>query len=155
VAEIRADSARLQRECEVWCRYLVDQAPAATLLARYRDAHAAGVVETAASNRAFDRALVRIARRGTFAARCCDAHARLFSPAGLLRRKLVLTLALLETDASHHERVDQLTPGSRLGWLVHCAALALGFALLVLGGLIVFLPLRLACALFCDSEGRA
>ncbi|HUR27874.1 MAG TPA: hypothetical protein VM509_06790 [Planctomycetota bacterium] len=147
MAEPRVDPSVLARECAAWCRYLADLEGSPKLVARYVDAHAQGVAAPTGPRCAFDDALVALARRGTFLTRLCDVHARIFRPAGLLRRKLVLALALLETDAESHERVDRPTPGSRSGFLVLCALWSLRFVLLFGLGLLVLLPLRAFCAL--------
>ena len=145
--DARTESAALERECAAFCRYLAGRPPSRAVLARYLDAHAQGIVCPAGSARAFDMALVRAARIGAPLARACDVHARLFRPAGLLRRKLVLTLALLEVDREAHSRVEGVEPGSRAGLLVGTGFAVLRFALLALLGLVVFVPLRLACAM--------
>jgi hypothetical protein len=150
-----ADSPTLTSECRAWSRYLADLEPSPAVVARYLDAHARGVVEPRGSECAFDRALVACARAGPFMARVCDVHARIFRPAGLLRRKLVLALALLETDAQSHARVDEVGSGSRAGLLVACAAWSLRFALIAGLGLLFFLPLRAFCALTNGRGGAA
>ena len=147
------DAAGLGLECTTWMRYLIGAAPSAALAARYVEAHRQGVVEPAGGADPFDRALVHFARRGTFAARLCDAHARLFRPAGLLRRKLVLTLALAEVDAQAHGIVDRPRGSSPAGALARIARDTLIFALLAAAGLALFLPLRLVCA-FGGKGGR-
>lgn len=140
------DRELLRRECVAWTRHLLGVAPSPAVLERYVDAHRLGVVETPGSSGAFDRALVRLARGGGLSARLCDVHGRLFRPAGLLRRKLVLTLALLEVDAAAHAHVDESRGSSALGVLAGLAGRAVLFGLLLLLGLFVFLPLRLLCA---------
>lgn len=155
MAEQQPARASLERECALWCSYLVDMQPSPALLERYAQAHARGIVETSSCNTRFDRALVGFARLGKWNARLADAHARLFSPAGLLRRKLVLVLALLETDAAHHGRVDLVSAGSRAGFLLRCAVWSASFALLSLVGLLLFLPLRAWCSLRGESARTA
>ncbi|MEO6709796.1 MAG: hypothetical protein ABI054_01320, partial [Planctomycetota bacterium] len=88
MAELSLQTQELARECATWCRYLADLEPSPSLVERFVDAHARGIVEPQGSECRFDRALVRIARRGAFFAQLCDVHSRLFRPAGLLRRKL-------------------------------------------------------------------
>ena len=90
-----ADS--LDRECDVFARYLTGVPAGDYLRTKYREAHGgggpgAGVVGPATGS--FDSALVGFARSGTFATRLADAHARLFANGGLLRRKLVLMRGL-------------------------------------------------------------
>lgn len=134
----------LDRECEVFCRYLAGVAADDYLRMRYRATHERGAVERAGGACAYDRALVVLARTAPLAARFVDAHARIFAGGGLLRRKLVLVLALLELRAP--ERVDSVTSGSPIGFFVRAAFLAAGFALMLVLSTLVLLPVRLVCA---------
>jgi hypothetical protein len=146
MAEGRVDEA-LGRECERFTAYLVGEAASERVLDAYTRAHAAGVVDPSGGVTAFDRALVRFAGHGSFCARAADAHGRVFAPGGLLRRKLVLLVAILETDPRGRPLVDTVSARSGAGLL---AALFLGgvsFALLLFGFLPVFVVLRAACAL--------
>jgi hypothetical protein len=136
-----ATEAELDRECDAFARYLAGGEASEYLRRKYREAHAAGVLGEGAS--AFDRALAAAARRGPGWARLADVHARVFAPGGLLRRKLVLVLALLECSAP--ERVDVPRSRSALGFFARAAWLAAGFALLSALAALLFLPLRLAC----------
>lgn len=135
----------LARECEAFARYLTGGAPGAYLERKYRAAHAAGAIERPGEDTAFDRALVALARQGPFLARLADAHARVFASGGLLRRKLVAVLALLEV--SEPERVDE--PGLRtaLGFFARAAWLGLVFAFLLAVSIVLLVPVRIACAL--------
>ncbi|MEO6710957.1 MAG: hypothetical protein ABIP42_15360, partial [Planctomycetota bacterium] len=72
-----------------------------------------------------------------------------------LRRKLVLALALLETDAKSHARIDQVEPGSKLGLGVLVAAWIARFALLALLGVLILVPVRAYCALSPERGGSA
>jgi len=141
---------RLERECEAFARYLTGAAAGDYLVEKYLQAHAQGAV---GSGGAFDRALVALARRGTFLARLADAHARVFAPGGLLRRKLVLVLALLECSAP--ERVDSVTSRSARGFFLRAAWLGACFACLLALSILVCVPLRIACALFGPSSKGA
>jgi hypothetical protein len=137
---------RLAEECATWTRYLIDEEPSESVVAGYQRAHATGVVESPGGASAFDRALVGFARRGPRWARLADVHARVFAARGLLRRKLVIALALLETDRRAHARIDLVACRTRGGLvLATCTALA-GFAIASTAGLFLFVPLRIACA---------
>ena len=138
-------SDTLDRECDVFCRYLTGAEAGDYVRSRYRAAHERGALEPRDGASAFDRALVALARAGPFATRLADSHARVFTSGGLLRRKLVLVLALLEV--REPERVDTLTHRTRAGFLAHAALLGAGFALLLLVSTALLLPVRLVCAL--------
>jgi hypothetical protein len=140
-----ADEARLARECSVFCRYLSGEEPSDYVRAKYRAAHEAGAVEPADGATSFDRALVAIARGGPWLTRAMDSYARVFANAGLLRRKLVLVLALLETKSPSDRAVDSPTSSSKLAFFASIAWLGLAFALTVAVTAIALLPVRLVC----------
>src|SRR6185503_7637567 len=109
-------------------------------------AHELGLIETTAASR-FERCVVAIARGGPWPARAMDAYSRAFQPGGLLRRKLVLLLAILESRSPPAEAIDQPSPGSSAGVFVRIAGFAaLNLALIAIG-LVVLSPVRLVCAL--------
>ncbi|MCE9596212.1 MAG: hypothetical protein K8S98_18635 [Planctomycetes bacterium] len=143
---MNAEASILEREGATFGRYLGAGESSHRALAKYREAHELGVVVTSAASTRFDRALVGFARLGTFATRLADTHARLFRKGGLLRRKLVLLLAILETHADTADRVDAPTVGSPAVFVVEVAFRLIVFAVLALVGLVVFLPLRVVCA---------
>ena len=140
----------LERECDTFCRYLAGAECGERVRAKYREAHELGIVAVDGASTRFDRALVAFARLGTFSTRLADAHARLFRNGGLLRRKLVLLLALLETHADTVGRVDAPTVSGPVAFVVETTLRLAVFALLALLGLFVFLPLRALCAIGGD-----
>ena len=153
-ASAAANAETLDRESEVFARYLTGAGAGEYLQRKYREAHAGsagGVVGAGTS--AFDRALVKLARGGPLAARLMDAHARSFSAGGLLRRKLVLVLALLE--CSSPERVDAVNSRSAAGFFVRAAWLGASFAFLLLVSTVLLLPVRLGCALFGGASASS
>lgn len=136
--------AKWAEEAERLTRYLVGAPPSAAVRAGYVRAHRRGDVFPPGGTTAIDRALTGIGTRGGLAARFADSLARFFAGGGLLRRKLVLLLALLETDADGRARVDTVETPQNLIWLVRMAAAGLlTVSLLALG-----LPLVIAAAVF-------
>ena len=118
-----ADSSRptnvaedVAEECRVFCRYLADRTPPDEVLTAYRRAHQSGIVDVDAVGSPVDAALLRIARRGRFLTRAADAYAVTFAKSSLLRQKLVLLLAILESCGSTNAAVDTVVPGSRVRW---------------------------------------
>lgn len=127
----------LTAECAVFGRYLTGRPPSAYALEKYLAGHGllmagAGPVD------AVDRLLVRVATGGPIAARIADAYARHARPTGLLRRKLVLLLAVLESSPPTHAWINgaEHGPGGLVllrmlgAALVSAAALAVGTVLL-------------------------
>ena len=136
-----ADRATLERECAAFVRYLGAGAGDAYVIAQYVAAHEAGVVESARTS-GFERSVVALARALPWSVRALDAHARVFGNGSLLRRKLVLLLAILETRAPHDEALDTPNPGSNLGMFVRMAWLGAVFAALVVVTAVLLLPVR-------------
>lgn len=136
----------LEREGRRFARYLVGVEPDARVLAGWRRAHEQGVVTPPGGVDAFDRILVAAGRSAHLVARAADVHARFFRPGGLLRRKLVLMLALLETDREGRARADRADAGGAAWFVLRAAwAGAVSVALLALG-LVPFFLARGACA---------
>jgi hypothetical protein len=116
------------RECDVFHRYLMGAAAPEDVLTAYRRAHEVGGVEARGVAEPLDRALLGVARNGPAWTRIVDAYAAVFAKSSLLRRKVVLLLAILESRGSSSEALDTAMPGSRLVWTAQvalCAALTL------------------------------
>lgn len=150
VPAVASSTDTADRECRVFTRHLLGVEADAFVLATYRDAVAR--VPALAPASAFDEALLASARRGAGWTRIADAYAALLARDSALRRRLVMALAILETRAPFHHRIDApagvpgLSLWTRAGLRVALAAVSLA------AGLLVFAPLRLAVAV--SGRGR-
>ena len=97
----------LNEECEVFTRYLLDESPSAKVKASYVRAHEIGTVAPPEGVTTHDRVALALARRGGTWLKMADVNARFFGKGGYLRRKLVMLLALIETDAVGRRRADR------------------------------------------------
>jgi hypothetical protein len=118
---------RLQRECDVLCRYLIGTAATPYVSTNYVEFHNRGRFKP---NR-FDQLLIRIASAGPLLARFADTYASRFARRAILRQKLVLLLALLESATPSSEYVD--TPRGRSLFIRMAAETALYLAMLAAG----------------------
>lgn len=133
----------LEVECVTFARYLVQQRPTAYVLRKYCEAHEKEFMFRTHQIGAFDRWLLTLARGGLFGTKMVDTYAALFARSALVRRKIILLLAILESSAptatyfEAPESTQLLTLVLKLGWrgLVFC--LVLGCAVVLL------LPLQL------------
>jgi hypothetical protein len=135
--------ATLNRECSVFCRYLIGGEPNDYVKRKYREAHRSlsWCGRAACSS---DELLVSIARIGTRASHIIDAYARVFRPASLIRKKLILLLAILESCAPSHHYLDSVDSNSLAIFALKSILQFASFVLAVgLGGLVIF-PLELA-----------
>ncbi|HEV8383664.1 MAG TPA: hypothetical protein VGQ11_02250 [Candidatus Acidoferrales bacterium] len=148
------DSARLRRECEVFCRYLIGRAPTDYVLAKYCDAHVipseardpsslARSSEYASAGK-FDDALLNFAVRGPAFARLADSYACLFARYSAFRRKLILLFSILESAAPQHGFSDAVDGSSQPVLFVKIAFRGALYALRFVLACALFVPMRLA-----------
>lgn len=137
-----AGDRTLERECRVFTRHVIGSDPTPYIVEHYVRAH--HVSPKLAPGDRFDRYLVRFAARHRVLARLADSYARVFASGSLLRRKLVLLLAILESAPQTHRLIDQ-PPG---GGLVLIVGRLVGHGVLwmagLLAGTVLLGPARLA-----------
>ncbi|MBI3661798.1 MAG: hypothetical protein HY234_01930 [Acidobacteria bacterium] len=136
-----ADAARLRRECEVFCRYLIGRAPGAYILEKYCEAHERSAEYS--SPAAFDRVLLSFASRGPSFARLADSYACLFARYSSLRRKLILLFSILESASAQHGFSDAVDGSGQPVLFVKIVFRGVLFALRLALACVLFLPLRL------------
>jgi NADH dehydrogenase len=139
--EVDATAAELTREARVFTRHLLGVDPSDYVIAQYRKAHDSRPELAIADP--FDRSMVTLARRHRIAAKLVDAGAAVLQPRGVLRRKMVLLIAILESTPPFHAIIDR-TPGlsrpSSIARMVWTGAVA---AATVIVGVLVLTPMRL------------
>jgi hypothetical protein len=143
--------ASIERECRVFAEYLLGCAPDPYVARKYLDAHR--VVPAFSKGTRFDFFLIRAARAHRSMAKLADAYARFFVPASLLRRKLVLLLAILETCSPSCHLIDSTEPGGKPMLLVRLCTRAIGTLAFVIIGVVVFLPVQIVFATLQRSAG--
>jgi len=142
----------LESECALFARYLIGVAPGPYIMKHYVAAAEAHGLARDDGFAPFDRAMLRLARRGALLARAADAYCAILHRGGVLRRKLVLLAALLEHAAPTSEAFDRPVAGGPYRALLSLAAHGIGFGLALLAGFAIFLPLGLTCR---TGAGRA
>lgn len=136
---MRADPG-LERECRIYTRYLIGREPDAYIARKYIECHELGRIP---AGDAFDRVLIAASVRNPFLARAADAYASRFRKYGALRKKLVLTLALLECSRASFESLDEAGPGGVTVAVARMAWRAAVFAGALAIGMVLFTPARL------------
>ena len=132
----------LRREVQVFGRYLVGRDPGPYVLTWYAAWHAAhGDAEAALALR-IDRVLLALARRSRVAARVADTYGARFRPSGLLRRKLVLLVALVECSPETWQTVEEPGPGGRPRTLARLASRAALEGVVLVLAAILLLPVH-------------
>jgi len=141
----------LRREVRVFGRHLLDCEPGSYALSRYLAWHAAtGNAETARAPR-FDRFLVAVARLHPFGTRLADVYCARFRRGALLRRKLVLVLALIECSPGTWRLVEEPRSRGRNLAFARIAVAGVAEALTLLVAALLFLP---ACGVLAALPAR-
>lgn len=147
-AVARCDMAAINRECEVFAHYLVGQSPTDYIREQYEIATLARDLANDSKFIAFDRRTLRFARRSVFFARVADAYCAIFRRHGILRRKLILLLAILEHAAPTAARFDSPMNRGLIGIATNVTLLAISFGLSLLAGIFLLLPSHLFAGRF-------
>ena len=92
----------LEHECEVFGSYLINQKPNEYVLEKYQEGHQKGEMSKVPATGSFDRLLLTIAGINPFFTKLTDLYSRLFFKGSILRKKLVLLLAILECSTPAH-----------------------------------------------------
>lgn len=110
--------AELDAEARVFARYLAECEADAYVCGKYREAHEVpGLIENATGS-AFDSFVLGVARRGPLGTRLADVYTRRFFRRSVVRRKLLLTLAILECARCSFARFEAGgSRGSAVFWL--------------------------------------
>ena len=131
----------LDQECRIFTRHLIGVDPDDVVVHNYR----AAVATLPALNTGgpWDRSLLALARRGIIGVRCADSFAAWFARTSVLRKRLVMLLAILETRAPFSDRIDEASGGSAPAAIVR-VALRAGWSLLhLVAGALILVPMRL------------
>ncbi|MEP6572349.1 MAG: hypothetical protein ABJD11_06620 [Gemmatimonadota bacterium] len=139
---------QLQRECEVFTRYLSGRPATEYVIGKYERGHRRIPYLQARGVAPVDRYLLIIARSGTYGARLADAYARFFRPTGPVRQKLALMLAILENSPTYHEWFNSAESPGKVRVSLGLIASGLAFMVLLAGGIVIVGPVHLAANLF-------
>jgi hypothetical protein len=133
---------QLTRECQTFARYLAGRPADAYVIGKYLECHGQGGRIREAAGR-FDRFLTAVAAKGPVCARIADAYASRFLKYGSLRKKLVLTLALLECAPASFEYLDEVDSAGFAGAILSLTRHAAVYATCLALAILFFLPVQL------------
>jgi hypothetical protein len=137
------DIETLDRECVVFCRYLIGQEPGEYVKRKYQEGHRrSSMACDRRTDPAVDSFLVKFASISPWTTRLVDVHARVFRKSSLVRKKLILMLAILESCAPTHHYLDTVDSATItrlfLGSLYRCST----FVVMLLVAIVVIFPLQ-------------
>jgi len=136
------DTHLLGRECAVFARYLTGQAPEVYVSRKYLEAFSSKQQPQLAACGRFEQLLLKLAGTHPLLTRMTDVYSRFFCFDSVVRRRLIMLLALLESDAASIGRLDYPTCGGLAGFVLGMAVRGMVSGLLLLPALVTLLPLQ-------------
>ena len=130
----------LARECLTYSRYLAGSAPDEYVRAKYRDA-IGKLPDLAPPTASFERLLLSLSRR-PWLVRAVDAYARFFCPGAMVRRRLVLLFAMLESNGKSAQPFERADSGGLPMFVLRAGLSGLWVLCLLLASALVLLPLQ-------------
>lgn len=137
-------TSQLERECHTYTQYLIGQTPSPYVVNRYLDFHQKSDAMSGLGLDAFDYFLVRVSARRPFWAGMADSYASVFRKNCVVRKKLVVTLALLECAAPSFEALDEVEGLSLSATVLQLSWRAFRYSFLLCASVVVFTPVRIA-----------
>jgi hypothetical protein len=142
MVEVASEIKELQKECIAFTNYLIDQSPEPYIIQKYLEAHT--ILQSLRPENAsrFDRFLLKLPRRRIIL-KVADVYTLHFHAIALLRKKLLLLIALLESHASTSKRFDFPAQNSRFFVLTRTLWNTAGYLILLAAAAIFLGPVAL------------
>src|SRR5690242_7433738 len=144
------NSTQLEQECRTYGRYFIGSEPDPYVVRKYLDYHRLHGARVAPAG-SFDRFLTDLSARHPAWTRLADAYASRFQKQAALRKKLVLTLALLECAPGAFEVLDAVDRGGVTAGVIRLCWRALMYMGTLLLALPLFVPVHVWTAVFAKS----
>lgn len=125
--------------CQNYAKYLTGQ-PASPYVVERFVRYAPGIPRYAGDDDAIERRLLNAARRGGAALALADTYAAALRPRAIVRRQLVLMIAVLENARESHRQFDEPLAGGRVATLLRLAGAGVAWGARLVLALAVFGP---------------
>jgi hypothetical protein len=132
---------QLRSECIFLSKYLIDLQPSKYIIEKYIDAYRSASLHMTNTPNRFDAFSLTLARKHVILLKLADVYTAVFARTSLLRKKLVLLLAIFESCGETYRLIDHVEEYSKLGFYTRCFLRSLVFSfLLLLSSCIFALP---------------
>lgn len=142
----------LTRECIAFCKYLIGQKPNDYVISKYGEAHSSGGVNRDTDIKYFDGFLVWLAKTAPLFTKLVDAYTSKLHKRSLVRRKLILLVAILESASPSCDHFDVVSVRNRADFIVKMLLKGIGFVISFLLSVIVLMPLHLLFRSLVSSD---
>lgn len=133
----------LSKECDAFTYYLIRQGPSDFIRQKYIKAHEANLNLHSANLGIVDRLQMATSIRSSLAVKIADSYSAIFSRSCIIRKKIVLLLAILESSSSTYKHFDLPQGGGRAVLFGRMMLQGVIFAALFIFSSMIFFPLSL------------
>jgi nucleoside-diphosphate-sugar epimerase len=144
----------MERECEVFTRYLIGRSPDEYILRKYTEANRARDLSVTSANDRFGKRLLRVASMSPILTKLADSFSAVFAKRSLLRKKLVLLIAILESSRAAGELVGPIEGKGTVRTWISLFGNGIGFLAAFLFSLLLFAPLTILSKLGTSRPAR-
>lgn len=130
----------LRHECRILTRYLINSDVNEYTELKYIQGHKS--LRISNNKRLIDRVLIKKAIKNSFWVKLVDIYSSIFCPNAIIRKKLVLLIAILECQASSYGRLDFINEKSKLLLCIDLVQKAIVFIFMLIFSIIFFAPLH-------------
>jgi NADH dehydrogenase len=138
----QAQYYQLERECKAFTKFLINDEPTNYIRNNYQKAHQISNIFDGNTNDPFDDFLIMFSARNGLYTKLADSYASFFYKNSLLRKKLVLLLAILESSAPSYRQFEGPDSSSVLTILYKLFLKGVIFAMSFIGATILIMPVR-------------
>jgi hypothetical protein len=133
----------LEQECLVFCRYLSGVSPDNFTLKKYHDAHTINAEVYYNQKTFFEKLLITLARIHPLFTQIVDTYAVFLFKNAIIRKKLVLLLAILESCPPNKYNLDNTDQRAKFILFLIMVCKLLTFTLILCFAIVVLLPLHI------------
>ena len=148
------DINQLDKECKIFCCYLINQNPNKYVVNKYREGHEVSTMCRNLDSDRFDQLLINIAIINPVLMKMADVYTSMFYKTSVLRKKWVLLLAILESCSPTHVHFESVSLSSKTALYMEIFQKGLFYMLTLLLSTIILMPLHVILSVASKSPDR-
>lgn len=135
-------------------RYMIGQQPSDYVIEKYIEAHRYSEMVDGSNQKPFERFLLQIATRNVFLLKVVDAYSAIFNPSSVLRNKLILLVAIMESCAPSYRAFEAQESASNIQILYELAWKGALFAISFALAFLILIPTQLIFTAYTKILGE-
>ncbi len=143
----------IERECRVYCRYLIGKDPDQYILRKYREGYLKTGIEGGGDS-PFDNLVMSLARINPVFTCLADTYTRFFLQNSSFRKKLILLLAILESYGPTYSYIDSTDDKGKAWFYLGSVYRVFVFGAALFISVVFFLPLHLVYSMLRRFDMR-